>query len=170
LNWILPELVICHASTCSIRTVLGSEGVKLLTAEAGEEQAEPSPAMSKAPAVKMVNLIIQHAIQEGASDIHVEPNVNDMLIRTRHEGMLREFLRVPKWLHEPLVSRLKILAHLDIAERRRPQDGRIRVSFEDREIDLRVATLPTYFGEKVVLRILDGSRRTNQQASTLVLT
>jgi len=142
-----------------LANVSDSEGVKLLTAEAGEEQAEPSPAQSKAPAVKMVNLIIQHAIQEGASDIHVEPNVNDMLVRTRHEGMLREFLRVPKWLHDPLVSRLKILAHLDIAERRRPQDGRIRVSFEDREIDLRVATLPTYFGEKVVLRILDGSRQ-----------
>jgi type IV pilus assembly protein PilB len=142
-----------------LANVSDSEGVKLLTAEAGEEQAEPSPAQSKAPVVKMVNLIIQHAIQEGASDIHVEPNVNDMLVRTRHEGMLREFLRVPKWLHEPLVSRLKILAHLDIAERRRPQDGRIRVSFEDREIDLRVATLPTYFGEKVVLRILDGSRQ-----------
>lgn len=141
-----------------LANVSSSEDVRVLGAETSEE-APATDVKVEAPAVKMVNLIIQHGIREGATDIHVEPGVNDVLVRTRHEGLLREFIKAPKWLHEPLVSRLKIIARLDISERRRPQDGRIRVSLEGREVDLRVATLPTHFGEKVVLRILDGSRQ-----------
>lgn len=110
------------------------------------------------PVVKMVNLIIQDGIKLGASDIHIEPTMNELLVRTRVDGLLRDFMQVPKWLQGPVVSRLKILAKLDIAERRLPQDGRIRVQLERQPVDLRVSTLPTHFGEKVVLRVLGSGR------------
>ena len=107
-----------------------------------------------APAVKLVNFVIQQGIREAASDIHIEPTLNHLLVRARVQGILKELLHAPKWLHDPLVSRLKILAKLDITERRIPQDGRVKVAFESRDVDLRISTLPTHFGEKVVMRIL----------------
>jgi len=88
--------------------------------------------------------------------VHVEPALHDMQVRMRVDGVLRDYTRVPKWLHGPVVSRLKILAKLDIAERRLPQDGRVNVHFQGSSIDLRVSTLPTHYGEKMVLRILGG--------------
>src|SRR3990167_3928776 len=106
----------------------------------------------------MVNLVIQDGIKQGASDIRIEPTLHDVQVRTRVDGLLRDFMQVPKWLHGPLVSRLKILSKLDIAERRLPQDGRIKVNIENRGVDLRVSTLPTHFGEKVVLRVLGSGR------------
>jgi len=107
-----------------------------------------------APVVKLLNLIIQQGIREQASDIHIEPTHNHLQVRGRVQGLLKEFLHVPKWLQEPVISRLKILSNLDITDRRRPQDGRIKVIYEGNEIDLRVSTLPTQHGEKAVLRIL----------------
>ena len=107
-----------------------------------------------APVVKVVNLIIQDAIKQRATDIHVEPTLNDVQVRTRVDGVLRPMMQLPKWLTNPVSSRLKVLARLDIAERRMPQDGRIKVQRENKSYDLRVSTLPTLFGEKVVLRIL----------------
>lgn len=107
-----------------------------------------------APVVKMCNLILQEAIKAKASDVHLEPGLNSLQVRLRVDGVLREYMEVPKWLQNPLVSRLKILALLDIAERRLPQDGRIKVNFQNKALDIRVSTLPTHFGEKVVLRIL----------------
>jgi type II secretory ATPase GspE/PulE/Tfp pilus assembly ATPase PilB-like protein/ActR/RegA family two-component response regulator/RNA polymerase subunit RPABC4/transcription elongation factor Spt4 len=106
------------------------------------------------PAVRLVNLILQSAIKQGASDVHIEPALHNVQVRMRVDGMLRDLMQVPKWLRESLVSRLKILAVLDITDRRLPQDGRIKASYEGRTTDVRVSTLPTHYGEKVVLRIL----------------
>ena len=105
----------------------------------------------------MCNLVIHDAIRSAASDVHIEPALHDMQVRMRVDGVLRDYTRVPKWLHGPLVSRLKILAKLDIAERRLPQDGRVNVQYQGKSIDIRVSTLPTHFGEKIVLRVLGGS-------------
>ncbi len=114
-------------------------------------------AAEQAPVVKMCNLIIQDAVRAGASDIHVEAELNAIRVRLRVDGVLRDYMQVPKWLHNPLVSRMKILAKLDISERRLPQDGRIKIQHQAKSIDLRVSTLPTHFGEKVVLRLLGSS-------------
>src|SRR5689334_2555030 len=106
------------------------------------------------PVIKVVNLIIQDAINQRATDIHVEPTLNDVQVRARVDGVLRQMMQLPKWLGSPISSRMKVLAKLDIAERRLPQDGRMKVQRENKSYDLRVSTLPTLFGEKIVLRIL----------------
>ncbi len=106
------------------------------------------------PVVKMVNLVVYDAIRNRGSDIHLEPTVNDLKVRVRIDGVMREFMQLPKWVCQPVVSRIKILAKLDIAERRVPQDGRLKVAIEGRNVDMRVSTLPTHLGEKVVMRIL----------------
>jgi type IV pilus assembly protein PilB len=108
--------------------------------------------------VPLVNRMITDAIEMGASDIHVEPYEKLLRIRYRLDGVLHEVIQPPIEKTKPIISRLKIMADLDIAEKRRPQDGRIRVKQNDRTIDIRVSTLPTDFGEKVVLRILDKSQ------------
>jgi type IV pilus assembly protein PilB len=108
-----------------------------------------------APIVKLVNLLITQAVQERASDIHIEPTERDVRIRYRIDGVLHEKMRSPKNIQSGLISRLKIMADINIAERRIPQDGRISMKVGGRGIDLRVATLPTVYGEKVVMRILD---------------
>jgi type IV pilus assembly protein PilB len=120
------------------------------------EVADSRSAAEVAPVVKMCNLIVHDAIAAGASDTHIEPTMHDIQVRMRVDGVLRDYTHVPKWLHSPLVSRLKILAKLDISERRLPQDGRINVQYQGRSIDIRVSTLPTHFGEKAVLRFLGG--------------
>ncbi|MES2169251.1 MAG: ATPase, T2SS/T4P/T4SS family [Actinomycetota bacterium] len=108
-----------------------------------------------APIVRFVNLLISQAIQDRASDIHIEPAEHDVLVRYRVDGVLHEMQRAPKNIQNGVTSRLKIMSDIDIAERRRPQDGRMSVVHGGRQIDLRVATLPTVYGEKVVMRILD---------------
>ncbi|MDM4761532.1 ATPase, T2SS/T4P/T4SS family [Galbitalea sp. SE-J8] len=119
---------------------------------AGAEQVEDD-----APIVRFVNLIISQAIQDKASDIHIEPGEYDMHVRYRIDGVLHEMQSAPKAIQNGVISRLKIMSDIDIAERRKPQDGRMSVSHGGRKIDLRVATLPTVWGEKVVMRILDNS-------------
>jgi type IV pilus assembly protein PilB len=109
----------------------------------------------EAPVVKLVNMVLVDAIGRGASDIHWEPYEKVFRIRVRIDGMLQEMLAPPKRLEPAIISRLKIMANLDIAERRLPQDGRIKLRYREREIDFRVSILPTIFGEKAVLRILD---------------
>jgi type II secretory ATPase GspE/PulE/Tfp pilus assembly ATPase PilB-like protein/ActR/RegA family two-component response regulator len=121
------------------------------------DRADSRTAAELAPVVKMCNLILQEAVRSAASDVHMEPALNCLHVRMRVDGVLREYIDVPKWLHHPLISRFKILACLDIAERRLPQDGRIQVKFQGRSIDIRASTLPTHFGEKLVLRILGTS-------------
>ena len=108
-----------------------------------------------APVIRLANLIMTKAIKLRASDIHIEPSHRDFRIRYRIDGLLKEDLRLPKWIQGALISRMKILAKMDIAERRMPQDGAVRVMSDDREIDLRISTLPTQYGEKMVIRVLD---------------
>ncbi|MBL7170444.1 MAG: type IV-A pilus assembly ATPase PilB [Candidatus Omnitrophica bacterium] len=123
-----------------------------------KEEASPSQLQhdaEDAPIVKLVNSFIAQAINRRASDIHLEPYEKDLRIRYRIDGVLYEVASPPKNLQGALVSRLKILSQLDIAERRLPQDGRFRMRIKDKSIDLRLSTLPTIFGEKVVMRILD---------------
>jgi type II secretory ATPase GspE/PulE/Tfp pilus assembly ATPase PilB-like protein len=123
-----------------------------LAVDAGDARSQAEVA----PVVKMVNLVVFDAIKSGASDLHIEPTLHDVHVRMRVDGVLRDYTHVPKWLHGPLISRLKVLAKLDITERRLPQDGRVNVQYQGRTIDLRVSTLPTHFGEKAVLRVLGG--------------
>lgn len=111
-----------------------------------------------APVIQLTNIILSKAIKLRASDIHIEPGQKESRVRYRIDGLLKDDMRLPKWVQSPLVSRIKILAKLDIAERRLPQDGAVRVVAEGREIDLRVSALPTHHGEKLVLRILDQSK------------
>ena len=113
-----------------------------------------------APIVKYVNLILRQALQERASDVHIEPSADDLRIRFRIDGVLHEVTRSPKAIQGGVTTRLKVMASLDIAEHRVPQDGRITLTAGRREIDLRVATLPTVHGEKIVLRVLDKSSAT----------
>ena len=110
-----------------------------------------------APIVRFVNILVTQAIQDRASDIHIEPTEHDLLVRYRIDGVLHEMQRAPKQIVSGVTSRLKIMSDIDIAERRKPQDGRMSVMHNNRKIDLRVATLPTVWGEKVVMRILDNS-------------
>lgn len=111
----------------------------------------------EAPVVRFVNLLINQAINDRASDIHIEPTERDMRVRYRIDGVLHDAHRSPKSIQNGVISRLKIMAEMNIAERRVPQDGRMSVTHQGRRIDLRVATLPTVWGEKVVARILDTS-------------
>jgi type IV pilus assembly protein PilB len=108
-----------------------------------------------APIVKFVNMLITQATQDRASDIHIEPTEHDLRIRFRIDGVLHEVMRSPRSIQAGVISRLKVMADINIAERRIPQDGRISMKVAGRGIDLRVATLPTVYGEKIVLRILD---------------
>jgi len=114
-------------------------------------------AAEQAPVVKLVNLILMDAIRKQASDIHIEPYEKVMRVRLRIDGVLYEIMRPPLALKNAVISRLKIMSRLDIAERRMPQDGRIKLKAKGREMDFRVSVLPTLFGEKVVLRLLDKS-------------
>ena len=109
----------------------------------------------KAPVIELVDLIIGQAVRDGASDIHIEPDDRNLRIRYRVDGVLLEVMSLSKQLESPVVSRIKVMANLDIAEKRVPQDGRIKVTHQGREIDIRVSTYPTVEGEKAVLRILD---------------
>ena len=111
----------------------------------------------QAPVVKLVNLIIIQGIKKKASDIHIEPLDNDVRVRYRVDGVLHESIRPPKRMQNALVSRIKIMCGLDIAERRQPQDGKFQITMEGRKIDFRVSTLPLATGEKVVMRILDST-------------
>lgn len=112
-----------------------------------------------APVIQLMNLIMRKAIQLGASDIHIEPGVPEGTVRFRLDGLLSDQLKVPVALHPALVSRLKVIGRLDIAERRLPQDGSVRVAVEGSEADLRISIIPLQHGEKAVIRVLDTSSR-----------
>jgi type IV pilus assembly protein PilB len=122
-----------------------------------DELASVREVSDDAPIVRYVNLLITQAIADRASDIHLEPTEDDLRVRFRIDGVLHEIMRSPKQIASGVISRLKIMADINIAERRKPQDGRLSVTVEGKKIDLRVATLPTVWGEKVVMRVLDNS-------------
>jgi len=110
------------------------------------------------PIVRLANWLLRRAVESRASDIHIEPQANQLVVRFRVDGMLREEQRLPKWTQGAIVSRLKVLSNLDIAEKRAPQDGRLAAEISGRRVDMRVSTLPLTNGEKVVMRVVDQSR------------
>src|SRR5499425_1405252 len=124
-----------------------------ISAEALAKQGE------EAPVIKLVNVILMSAIQKGASDIHIEPYEKELRVRYRVDGILYNIMAPPLKYRDAITSRIKIMSKLDIAEKRLPQDGRIKIRFQDngqaKDIDFRVSVLPTLFGEKIVLRLLD---------------
>jgi type IV pilus assembly protein PilB len=115
-------------------------------------------ATEEAPVVKMVHLILEEALRCGTSDVHVDPAPGQVSVRFRVNGVLEHALEMPKWLQAPVVARLKVMANLDISERRVPQDGRLSVRHEGRVVDVRVSSLPTSDGETIVLRLLDSTQ------------
>src|SRR5579864_9025075 len=138
----------------------GRGGETGLARRVEEEIFEPVAGLKErseaAPIIDLVDLMVKSAVKSKASDIHVEPMEKGVLIRHRLDGLLKEVMDLPKWVHEGLIARMKIMGGMDIAEKRLPQDGRIRVSTEDStDVDFRVSTLRTLFGEKIVLRVLD---------------
>jgi len=173
LGWSDARVILAPAAavTAAINTAYGSrsgateqvlqdlaqEDPARLLSEIGESggTADLLDDMSDAPVIKLVNLILSRAVRDGASDIHVEPYQGRVIIRERIDGILHDVLEVPKQVQGRLLSRLKIMARLDIAEKRLPQDGRLEVRLAGRVIDIRASTLPTAFGERLVLRLLD---------------
>ena len=170
---IVPMIAAGNAVDHAISTLYGNEGaaqaMAQMRAEAGlgEDEVTSGEASAineggdvAAPTIRLVNSIIERAFIENASDIHWEPSEKDMIIRMRIDGRLHKILTIPRNLQESVISRVKIMSHLDIVERRVPQDGRAKVRLKGEDIDLRVSTLPTIYGEKIVIRILrrDGSQ------------
>jgi type II secretory ATPase GspE/PulE/Tfp pilus assembly ATPase PilB-like protein len=136
------------------------EGEVQVIEEKGDETLNLQELADMSPVVRLVNFILFRAIGDRASDIHIEPDDHVLRVRHRIDGELRELMRPPTGMHAAIVSRLKVMADLDISERRKPQDGRFRVRLDTRAVDVRMSTLPTVHGEKVVLRIMDrGSLR-----------
>src|SRR5690554_1122694 len=138
-----------------------SDGLDNLDISGGEDETSDSGVDAKGddtPVVKFINKVLIDAIKKGASDIHFEPYETDYRVRLRIDGILKQVAKMPMKLNQRITARLKVMAQLDIAEKRVPQDGRIKLNLsKTKQIDFRVSTLPTLFGEKVVLRILDGS-------------
>ena len=137
---------------------VGIEFVSTSSRQAGQEayqEVQAEVRQKRTPAVHVVSEVIQAALTRQASDIHIEPQATDTAVRLRVDGVLRDLRRVPRKLQNSLISRIKILADMDIAERRAPQDGRFLVVAGERKVDMRVSTLPTQYGEKVVMRLLE---------------
>ena len=133
---------------------IGEERLDLVAHEL-DEPPDLLEAGDETPVIRLVNALLFQAVKDGASDIHVEPYERSLAVRFRIDGMLHDVLAPPAHLHPTIASRMKIMAGLDIAERRLPQDGRIRVRVAGRDVDIRVSVVPTAFGERVVLRLLD---------------
>ncbi len=148
-----------YDSADSLATIMGEIEEDFEIVEDADEDTDlaAAQAAADAPVVKLVNSLISDAVGRGASDIHIEPYEKALRVRFRIDGMLHEMMSPPFKMKNAITSRLKIMAELDIAEKRVPQDGRIKIRMHGKPIDLRVSTLPTIFGEKVVMRILDQS-------------
>ncbi len=134
-----------------------TEAIEIIIDKEDEESDldELLAAKDKPPAIRMVNAVISDALRHNASDVHISPKTKYVMIRYRIDGLLQDKIHVPLAMHPAIISRIKIMAELDIAERRRPQDGRVTVKTPTKMVDMRLSTLPTINGEKVVLRILD---------------
>jgi len=136
---------------------LDMEDASGLIADIGDEARDILDMANEAPIIKLVNLILLQAIRERASDIHVEPLERELRVRYRIDGILYDTLMPPKKYQTAIVSRIKIMSKMNIAEKRLPQDGRMKIRLADREVDIRVSTIPVAFGERVVMRLLDKS-------------
>ena len=139
------------------RGEIGTSGSEVAGELEDESLADIRDATEEAPIVKLVNSVIAQSVDDSASDIHFEPQAKELMVRFRIDGVLHEIMSIPRRMQNGVISRLKIMAELDIAERRVPQDGRIGLMVGGRPIDMRVATLPTVYGEKIVMRLLDKS-------------
>lgn len=159
---VVPLIASEHAVEHAISALYGNEGAAKAMAQMREESGfRPEEATTdvfdeenSAPTIRLVNSIVERAVTERASDIHFEPSEGDMNIRMRIDGRLHNILQIPKDLQESVVSRLKVMGRMDIAERRTPQDGRAEVKLKSNTIDFRMSTLPTIYGEKMVVRLL----------------
>lgn len=134
---------------------LGNESDLFALAEELPDTEDLLDSEDDAPIIKLINAMLGEAIKEGASDIHIETFENQLVVRFRVDGVLREILRPNRKMSSMLVSRIKVMAKLDIAEKRIPQDGRISLKIAGRAVDVRVSTMPSSHGERVVLRLLD---------------
>ena len=166
---IVPMIATAEGGEHAILVLYGNEGaaraIEAMKREAPTEEDNGEEAqftgnilndnINDAPTIRLVNSIIERAILERASDIHIEPKEKELQVRMRIDGVLRKILTIPKNLQNSVISRLKIMSGMDIAERRVPQDGRFNVKNKKREFDLRVNSLPTVYGEKIVARLLD---------------
>ena len=169
---VVPVLATADAIEHAMQVLYGNEGAAKAIEEMKREAAErgggrsdddyafvsnkiDDESVNNAPTIRLVNSIIERAVTERASDIHLEPQEFVMQVRIRVDGLMRDTLTVPKDLQGSVISRLKIMAGLNIAERRIPQDGRCNIKVKQKDIDLRVSTLPTVYGEKIVVRLLD---------------
>jgi len=160
---IVPMIATQAAIDHAINVLYGNEGaaeaMAQMRAEAGFTQdeiktAEETEENEDAPTIRLVNSIIERAVNEKASDIHIEPTEEELIIRMRIDGRLHKVLTVPKDLRDAVISRMKVMGRMNIVEKRVPQDGRAVIRLKDHEIDLRLSTLPTIYGEKVVIRLL----------------
>src|SRR5512139_2447672 len=160
--WAIDQHYHLGASLSTIVQDIADERmVEVVHKDGGEPEGKDLDDLRKkseaAPVIRMVNLIMAEAVDQGASDIHVEPTRTNLQIRNRVDGILRKTMELPKWVQGAVISRVKVMANMDIAEKRLPQDGRIGVRVGGRNLDLRVSTVPASFGEKVVVRILDSA-------------
>jgi len=153
-----------------VQSIIQSENEVVVNAVAENDERQAIDELMREaegrPIVRLANWLLHRAVEEGASDIHIEPQLNELVVRLRVDGLLREEQRLPKWTQGAIVSRIKVLSNLDIAEKRMPQDGRLVAEVAGRRVDLRVSTLPVTCGEKVVMRVVD-SQRTNVQLHDL---
>jgi len=140
-----------------LAAVLAGLKTEDLMVNAAASAAELETLAGQSPIIRLVNLVLAQAVRDRASDVHFEPFENNFRVRSRVDGVLREVVPVPRALALPVTARLKVIANLNVAERRLPQDGRIQLTIGGRPVDLRISTLPTQFGESVVLRVLDQS-------------
>src|SRR5712691_10772150 len=142
-----------------VQSIIESEDEVVVSAYAESDERQAIDELMREaegrPIVRLANWLLHRAVEEGASDIHIEPQANELIVRLRVDGLLREEQRLPKWTQGAIVSRIKVLANLDIAEKRLPQDGRLVAEIAGRRIDLRVSTLPLTGGEQVVMRVVD---------------
>ena len=166
---IVPVISTREATERAITTLYGNENVSRAIDEMQSKlggvdiaardssSKEPEENLQAAPAIRLVNSILERAVAENASDIHFEPREADMVVRMRIDGVLHQILTIPGNLCSAITSRVKIMGELDIAERRIPQDGRSNLVVQKRNFDLRISTLPTIYGEKIVIRMLEKS-------------
>ena len=168
---VVPMIATRRATEQAIATLYGSEGtaraIEEMKRDAGSssndivpvQMAQRVDAEAAAPTIRFVNSVIERAVTERASDIHLEPQDGEMVVRMRIDGILRKILTVPANLQSTVISRLKIMGGMNISEHKLPQDGRAMVRVRQHEIDLRISSMPTVYGEKVVLRLLDKSQQ-----------
>ncbi len=163
----LPGVIeICYGTSALVAEVdldqvlqdIGAEEIEILAQGHQEEEEEdefPQGLESEAPVIRLVDRIIQDAVRARATDIHIEPAQSNVHVRYRIDGVLRDILNVPKYVQGPLLSRVKVMGNMDISDKRRPQDGRSKIKMGKRVVDLRISSLPTMYGEKIVIRLLE---------------